>query len=109
MKRVFEKLNKKMLIGAVLLFYTISLNANDDIDGVFGKFSIDHNWKTISHKSVHNPVVLLTPPTYKETDPVITRLKNISSHGVDTQFSVKLQEFRYQNLRYDNGAHVKRI
>ena len=60
----------------------------------FGRININHNWKTISFgKSFQNPVIILSDPTLKGGDPIITRIRNITS----TSCQVRLKEPNYKD------------
>ena len=60
----------------------------------FGRININHNWKTISFgKSFQNPIIILSDPTLKGGDPVITRIRNITS----TSCQVRLKEPNYKD------------
>ena len=63
-----------------------------------GEVSINQNWvKVLFENTFSQPIVVAGPPTSKEQEPVLVRVRNIDQKG----FEVRLQEWNYQN-----GTHA---
>ena len=90
------------------------VNVNDtDLPFEFGQISLNHKWKTVNiSKTFVNPVVILSDPTFYGSDPVSSRIRNVTSNS----FEVKLQEPNYRDefhvfetINYivgENGYHT---
>lgn len=57
-----------------------------------GELALTSDWVKVSFEnSFTNPAVFISPPSYNGKDPVLTRVRNVTSTG----FEVRLQEYQY--------------
>lgn len=72
----------------------ISVLASDNSTFYFElwEVQVDHNWTRIDFDQPFiDPVIISGPPGNNETDPAITRIRNVTSSG----FEIRLQEWEY--------------
>lgn len=57
-----------------------------------GELKLNHEWRMVKFANTFsNPVVFLSPPSYVDKDPVVTRVRNLTKQG----FEVRIQEWDY--------------
>ncbi|MCX8050133.1 MAG: S8 family serine peptidase [Methylohalobius sp.] len=77
-----------------------ALNAADSMTcpPIQGEITVNHIFKTILFAaSCENPVVIVGPPTYHDTQPGVIRLHNVNQNGFD---------IRFQEWNYLDGKHA---
>ena len=73
----------------------------DDVIGEYGRFNLNHQWKTIAlDETYDNPVVIVSDPTLNGPDPAAIRLRNIKGNS----FQVRLQEPNYKDGNHTNES-----
>lgn len=73
----------------------------DSVIGEYGTLNLDHNWQTISLDNDYiNPVVIVSDPTFKGSDPSAVRVQNVT----DNTFQLRLQEPNYKDGKHKNEA-----
>ena len=66
----------------------------DSTFGEYGNLNLNHQWQTVSlDESYINPVVIVSDPTNKGSDPAAIRLSNVANNT----FQIRLQEPNYKN------------
>ncbi|NER84242.1 MAG: hypothetical protein F6K42_32850, partial [Leptolyngbya sp. SIO1D8] len=70
--------------------------------GEYGSLdAVNHQWQTVTLDSDYiNPVVIVSDPTFKGSDPAVVRLQNIT----DNSFQIRLQEPNYKDGNHTNEA-----
>lgn len=70
---------------------------NGGIIGEYGTLTLTHRWQTVSlDQDYINPVVIVSDPTFNNSDPATARLRNVTGQT----FQVRLQE-----PNYEDGQH----
>lgn len=73
----------------------------DETIGEYGRFNLDHQWKTITlDETYDNPVVIVSDPTFNGLDPAAIRLRNVTGGS----FQVRLQEPNYKDGTHTNES-----
>jgi PKD repeat protein len=59
-----------------------------------GEISVDQQWvQVLFSNAFTSPVIIAGPPAYNDPDPVLIRIRNVTSEG----FEIRLQEWDYQD------------
>ncbi|MEO1299026.1 MAG: glycoside hydrolase family 9 protein, partial [Cyanobacteria bacterium J06636_16] len=69
--------------------------------GEYGSLAINHKWQTVKLDDTYeNPVVIVSDPTFKGSDPVAVRVRNVTSKT----FDLRLQEPNYKDGWHANES-----
>ena len=64
------------------------LAASDEARIEVGQVDIDQNWKTVTlSSSFTDPVVVVGPPTYRDAEAGLVRIRNVQSNSFEIQFA----------------------
>ncbi|MEM9266950.1 MAG: glycoside hydrolase family 9 protein, partial [Cyanobacteria bacterium P01_F01_bin.13] len=74
---------------------------SDTVIGEYGSLDLNHSWQTIALDNNYvNPVVIVSDPTFKGSDPAAIRVQNVTN----SSFQLRLQEPNYKDGRHTNES-----
>ncbi|MBT8361814.1 MAG: PKD domain-containing protein, partial [Deltaproteobacteria bacterium] len=79
---------------------TVTVEAEEEIDLFIeiSEMQIDGNWTPVSFsKPFNDPVVIVGPPSFSDSDPATVRVRNVTANG----FEIRIQKWDY--LKNDHG------